>query len=100
AAPERPAGGSLLDYAPDADDDSIAEADFRDARLDGDESEIADDLFETHAQDPATTFEAGGMESQSHNDGEPPGLPGAAKSAPDTSILARLPVPLLIHSGD
>jgi PAS domain S-box-containing protein len=100
AGPEHPAGGSLLDYAPDADDDSIAEADFRDARLDGDEPEIADDLFETHAQDPATTFEAGGMESQSHNDGEPPGLPGAAKPAPDTSILARLPVPLLIHSGD
>ena len=57
--------------------DSMAEADFRDARLDGDGLEPAMPEIEG-APRPA----------------------GPAPSGPDTAILARLPVPLLIHAGD
>jgi PAS domain S-box-containing protein len=100
--------GSLLDYAaegPDGltDDDSIAAADFRDAMNDG-------DLLRPAVPGPAAE-PAGPARSESAQ--VPSGrlplqagsfLPSAfatgALDAPDISILAKLPVPLLIHSGD
>ncbi|MET3661674.1 PAS domain S-box protein [Aquamicrobium ahrensii] len=101
--PERPARGSLLDYAPDPDDDSMAEADFRDARLDGDEFEAASgETVAFNTDDHAGSIETDEPQTASlaQGDGASPVSSRTAKAAPDTSILARLPVPLLIHSGD
>jgi PAS domain S-box-containing protein len=92
------ARGSLLDYAaegPDgiADDDSIAAADFRDARDDG-------DLM------PPTPSEPVAEPAPPARPAPLPPLAGSflpsafATGASDISILAKLPVPLLIHSGD
>ncbi len=103
---EKPRAGSLLDLAgheekapqpvSGAQDDDMAAADFADAR--DDETLPA----AKEAPPPAESAEPAPAAS-----GQPDAediipaafAPGAARE-PDTSILAKLPVPLLIHSGD
>ncbi|RWB68661.1 PAS domain S-box protein [Mesorhizobium sp.] len=117
-----PASGSLLSYAgqkatgeaagpraPDAgaDDDSMAADDFRDAEDSEDWSGADADGSSPAAAQPAE-MEAPPAE-QPRLEVPPLKLEGIVPSAlatgeeakaPDTSIIARLPVPLLIHSGD
>ncbi|RWE24205.1 MAG: PAS domain S-box protein, partial [Mesorhizobium sp.] len=117
-----PASGSLLSYAgqkatgeaagpraPDAgaDDDSMAADDFRDAEGSEDWSGADADGPSPAAAQPAE-MEAPPAE-QPRLEVPPLKLEGIVPSAlatgeeakaPDTSIIARLPVPLLIHSGD
>ncbi|MFA6155084.1 PAS domain S-box protein [Mesorhizobium sp.] len=103
----------------EADDDSMTSADFRDAEdsedwADGEEPVAADD----HASDDRTVAPAAepdaagkGVETPAEPPRPVPPLKvggfvpsafsiGDESKAPDTSLLARLPVPLLIHSGD
>ncbi len=95
-----PAHGSLLDYAgaepATADEDGIAAADFRDAQDDGDlpppEPEPEPEPAPVRAEPAPSPPPAGGFLPSAFARGEP--------DAPDVSILARLPVPILIHSGD
>jgi PAS domain S-box-containing protein len=135
AGPIRPR--SLLDYAgqaadtgdraeaaagPVASDDSMAAADFADARDDetlpaADESNSDRDEAEGRPPESAAPEASGDIGEdvapQSVAAAAGPRLPVpplrsdgvmpsafAAANAPDTSILAKLPVPLLIHSGD
>ncbi|MFC5385868.1 PAS domain S-box protein [Aquamicrobium segne] len=65
------------------DDDSIAFADFQDARAEDHYPDAALEKTEAAASD-SPLADAGKIEA----------------GAPDTSILERLPVPLLVHSGD
>lgn len=104
----------------EADDDSMTSADFRDAEdsedwADGEEAVAADDrAADDRTVAPAAQAETAGKVVETP--AEPP-LPhvlplkvggfvpsafsmGGESKAPDTSLLARLPVPLLIHSGD
>ncbi len=77
-AANRQAGRSLLDFADD--EDSLAAADFHDARDD-----------ESLPLEPAAaTPEDTERQSQQR----------LAAESSDTSLMARLPVPVLIHSGD
>ncbi|MBN9548175.1 MAG: PAS domain S-box protein [Alphaproteobacteria bacterium] len=86
-----------------ADDDSMTADDFRDAQ-DSEDWAGPDADAATAAEEPKTATPA-----RPRLDVPPLKLSGFVPSAfstgeeakaPDTSILARLPVPLLIHSGD
>ncbi|RWL84198.1 MAG: PAS domain S-box protein [Mesorhizobium sp.] len=86
-----------------ADDDSMTADDFRDAQ-DSEDWAGSDAGATTAAEEPETATPA-----RPRLDVPPLKLAGFVPSAfstgeetkaPDTSILARLPVPLLIHSGD
>ncbi|RTM08212.1 MAG: PAS domain S-box protein [Hyphomicrobiales bacterium] len=86
-----------------ADDDSMTADDFRDAQ-DSEDWAGPDADAATAAEEPETAAPA-----RPRLDVPPLKLSGFVPSAfstgeeakaPDTSILARLPVPLLIHSGD
>ncbi|CAM5525604.1 PAS domain S-box-containing protein [Aquamicrobium terrae] len=121
---DKPAG-SLLDLAGrEADpehpsgaegDDSMAAADFADAR--DDETlpatgqpeapalpEETGSAAESRSDEPAPEGPAARQPETDHDvDDEgvvPAAFATAANRDPDTSILAKLPVPLLIHSGD
>jgi PAS domain S-box-containing protein len=86
-----------------ADDDSMTADDFRDAQ-DSEDWAGPDADAATAAEEPETTapprprldvppLKLSGFVPSAFSTGE-------EAKAPDTSILARLPVPLLIHSGD
>jgi PAS domain S-box-containing protein len=112
AAPPHESGmvkGSLLDLASDdhhADNDSMAADDFHDA--------ATEEWPTTSTDRPAEVTPANATDPDSREQKEAPdpsaGMEGFQPSAfpvtnsahlhPDTSILAKLPVPLLIHSGD
>ncbi|TGS09516.1 PAS domain S-box protein [Mesorhizobium sp. M2E.F.Ca.ET.209.01.1.1] len=86
-----------------ANDDSMTADDFRDAQ-DSEDWAGSDADAATAAEEPETVTPA-----RPRLDAPPLKLAGFVPSAfstgeetkaPDTSILARLPVPLLIHSGD
>lgn len=120
----RPVSGSLLDYADreprdeaqegvepstnrrtivaeaprDGDDDSMTAEDFRDAEDSEDWSE-----------DSAAAADAAGQVPPVERPQAPPlkldgfvpsAFAGEDNTGPDTSILGKLPVPVLIHSGD
>ncbi|MDG4874297.1 PAS domain S-box protein [Mesorhizobium sp. WSM4935] len=98
AAQQVAAGRPGLDAA--ADDDSMTADDFRDAQDNGDWAGSDADAARAEEQPE---------EARPRLDVPPLKLSGFVPSAfstgeeakaPDTSILARLPVPLLIHSGD
>ena len=97
--PSRRTSRSLLDYAQEDDNDSMADADFRDARLDGDAIGVS---FEEDtvigADEPSETAQAG-LSSRLPQT-EPAENEIAGTVSPDTTILSHLPVPLLIHAGD
>ncbi|TPK57952.1 PAS domain S-box protein [Mesorhizobium sp. B2-4-19] len=93
------------------DDDNMTSADFRDAE----DSEDWGDGAETAGEQPATfggEAASGGVESPAERprlkvpplktEGIVPSAfsVGDESKAPDTSLLGKLPVPLLIHSGD
>ncbi|RWF34302.1 PAS domain S-box protein, partial [Mesorhizobium sp.] len=84
-----------------ADDDSMTADDFRDAQ-DSEDWAGSDADAATAAEEPVTParprldvppLKLAGFVPSAFSTGE-------EAKAPDTSILARLPVPLLIHSGD
>jgi PAS domain S-box-containing protein len=106
--PAPSAHGSLLDYAssePDhsADEDGMAAADFRDAEFREPEAggaleQAAQARLEAEparpirAEAPQWPLQSGGFLPSAFAKGDP--------DTPDVSILAKLPVPVLIHSGD
>ncbi len=101
-ADQEPADQTPADAEPPAateSDDSMATADMADARDDQTlaESETAAEADAAGTAAPTPPAEA----APRHDETFVPAAfaPGAARE-PDTSILARLPVPLLIHSGD
>ncbi len=98
----RTASRSLLDYVQDEDDDSLAEADFRDARLDGDDVAAAEPeaALPSEGETRPRPAEPAVFAPPLQRAGVTPSAFAAARQAPDTTILARLPVPVLIHSGD
>lgn len=82
-------GRSLLDFA---DDDSIAAADFRNAR--DDESLPVETTAATPDDDERPARQSPPLRAEGF-------LPSAfAATGSDTSLMARLPMPVLIHSGD
>lgn len=112
AAGEEPAGADATHDA--VDDDSMTSADFRDA-------EDSEDWAQPDEEGAAPDEEAAASAKETANDavaarGERPRLQvpplkaegfvpsafsaGDEHKAPDTSLLGKLPVPLLIHSGD
>ncbi|MBZ9674461.1 PAS domain S-box protein [Mesorhizobium sp. ES1-1] len=115
------AGDDEAKKAPgDVDDDSMTSADFRDAEdseewIDREEAVAADDRGSDDL-DVASATEADAVDELMETAVEPPRrlapplkvagfVPSAFSTgdesrAPDTSLLAKLPVPLLIHSGD
>ncbi|MER8573249.1 PAS domain S-box protein [Mesorhizobium sp. M1409] len=109
------AAGSLLDYA-DHDDDSMTSADFRDAEDSEDwaqpdeEASAPDEQAVASAEETASPSDAVAARVERPRLQVPPlkaeGFVPSAFSAgdehkaPDTSLLGKLPVPLLIHSGD
>ncbi len=98
-SPSRQDSRSLLDYAQEDDDDSMADADFRDARLDGHVTGTPPDEDAGIGEDDRRGTAEGGLPAP-----PPEAAPAedrdAGTVAPDTTILSHLPVPLLIHSGD
>ncbi|BAB52812.1 PAS domain S-box protein [Mesorhizobium japonicum] len=107
-------GGDAKDATHDAvdDDDSMTSADFRDAE---DNEDWGDGEKAAAADEQAATFGAGASDVVESPAGQPrlkvPPLRtegivpsafsvGNESKAPDTSLLGKLPVPLLIHSGD
>ncbi|WP_263489110.1 PAS domain S-box protein [Mesorhizobium sp. BR-1-1-10] len=125
-SPPTEASGSLLDYAADdsdkeaataedgeapADDDSMTSDDFRDAE--DDEDWAGDEATASGDQAIAAT---GGTHHAAETPIQPPRLHvpplktegfmpsafsvGTENKTPDTSLLGKLPVPLIIHSGD
>ncbi|MER9336955.1 PAS domain S-box protein [Mesorhizobium sp. M0293] len=109
------ATGSLLDYA-GHDDDSMTSADFRDAEDSEDwaqpdeEASAPDGQAVASAEETASVGDAVETRIERQRLQVPPlkaeGFVPSAFSAgdehkaPDTSLLGKLPVPLLIHSGD
>ncbi len=125
APPKDKPAGSLLDLAgnepagaAEEDDDSMAAADFADARDDetlpassdtpaGEEpASPSQNLAETapaetgKGQDAVSTPPVSAEAPPLRSEGFVPAAFATGGGAPDTSILAKLPVPLLIHSGD
>lgn len=98
----QPANRSLLDYVQDEDDDSLTNADFRDARLDGDDVAPVepDGTLPAEEEIRPRQAEPAAFAPPLQRAGFVPSAFAAARQAPDTTILARLPVPVLIHSGD
>ncbi|MER8791529.1 PAS domain S-box protein [Mesorhizobium sp. M0092] len=121
----RPASGSLLDYADrepsdeaqegiepstnrrtigaeaprdGEDDDSMTAEDFRDAE----DSEDWSDDSEAAAGDAGSAPPIGRPQAPplKLNGFVPSAFAGEGNKGPDTSILGKLPVPVLIHSGD
>jgi len=105
AEPDQTAAhGSLLDYASSEPvDDSIADADFADAEYSEPEAGAGpaqDDpaglepepAEPARAEAPQWPLQTGGFLPSAFAKGDP--------DTPDVSILAKLPVPVLIHSGD
>lgn len=110
AGPVQPAPaahGSLLDYASseadDSDDDDMAAADLRDAEYREPEATSAPEqaapaeleakpVRPARAEAPQWPLQTGGFLPSAFAKGDP--------DTPDVSILAKLPVPVLIHSGD
>ncbi|MDR7033063.1 PAS domain S-box protein [Mesorhizobium sp. BE184] len=87
---DRQSGRSLLDFADD--DDSTAAADFRDAR--DDETLPVETTAATPDYDERPARQSPPLRAEGF-------LPSAfAATGSDTSLMARLPVPVLIHSGD
>lgn len=98
------------------DHDSMTSADFRDAEESEDwaqpdeEAAGPDEQAVASAEQPASTTDAAGTRVERQRLQVPPlkaeGFVPSAFSAgdehkaPDTSLLSKLPVPLLIHSGD
>ncbi|TPK88210.1 PAS domain S-box protein [Mesorhizobium sp. B2-4-13] len=128
-SPPTEASGSLLDYAADdsdkeaataedgeapADDDSMTSDDFRDAE--DDEDWAGDEATASGDQAIAATGGTGGTHHAAETLIQPPRLQvpplktegfmpsafsvGTENKTPDTSLLGKLPVPLIIHSGD
>jgi PAS domain S-box-containing protein len=109
---DSPAEGKAQARAPE-NADSMAAADLRDAQDDDTPPRVADEPDPAQSEERQAEFEkSAGMESSVT--GPLPRVPplraegflpsafaaGKEREAPDTSILDRLPVPLLIHSGD
>ncbi|BCH04060.1 PAS domain S-box protein [Mesorhizobium loti] len=97
------------------DDDSMTSADFRDAEdsedwVDGAKTAAADEQAATFSGETAKAANAVGSPAERPRLKVPPlkteGIVPSAFSVgdesktPDTSLLGKLPVPLLIHSGD
>ncbi|MBZ9924640.1 PAS domain S-box protein [Mesorhizobium sp. BR1-1-4] len=97
-----------------ADDDSMTSDDFRDAE--DDEDWAGDAATASGDQAIAATGGTGGTHHAAETPIQPPGLHvqplktegfmpsafsvGTENKTPDTSLLGKLPVPLIIHSGD
>jgi PAS domain S-box-containing protein len=105
--PAPAAHGSLLDYASaeadDSDDDDMAAADFADAEYREPKATSAPEQAApaelepapakpARAEAPQWPLQTGGFLPSAFAKGDP--------DTPDVSILAKLPVPVLIHSGD
>ncbi|MEI9410549.1 PAS domain S-box protein [Mesorhizobium salmacidum] len=100
--------------APPADDDSMTSDDFRDAE--DDEDWAGEQATASGEETIATTGGTGGRHEATETFAERPRLQvpplktegfmpsafsvGAENKTPDTSLLGKLPVPLIIHSGD
>ncbi|MER9069804.1 PAS domain S-box protein [Mesorhizobium sp. M0902] len=120
----RPVSGSLLDYADrepsdeaqegiepstdhrtivaeaprDGDDDSMTAEDFRDAEDSEDWSEDSAAAADVAGQvPPIARLQAPPLKLDGF---VPSAFAGEDNKGPDTSILGKLPVPVLIHSGD
>ncbi len=114
AGDEAAAGATDEEHRPAADEDGMAAADFADAR-DDESLPPKDEIGRDVPSDAPAASEAAGPDAGRGEDVESvragrPAAPalrtgGFMPSAfslgggPDTSILAKLPVPLLIHSG-
>ncbi|MDX8482941.1 PAS domain S-box protein [Mesorhizobium sp. VK24D] len=105
--PERPAGAEASALDAGADDDSMTADDFRDAEDSedwaGSDTDAAPPAVEQPGEAKAPSPDRPRLKVPLlKREGFVPSAfsTGQEARAPDTSIVARLPVPLLIHSGD